>query len=441
MLMSNTKIKYGARNVKKHISFIILSSLLISAQSRALTVAAKALVNYETKSNAVSVRNNEVMQIPHFEIPLNMLSLDFADRFPESIRKHLIFQKDGQSYVRWILNPEDTKWFLEIEKYFKAQGVVLEKKYYFTGYQTASRSYIVEDPNKEIQFSVKSSTNKTGGYWADKKQPVGEATDSRLNADFLYNLQKKQKFDNLIIMDEPAIMKIPFLDQAVVIRDLGEMNSANSDKIYVPGFSVLYESTGREIAAKNGSLDPQAFWTENYIKPVGRALGEFAARTGMQFDSPHSQNFLVELDSNYRPTGKIVLRDLADLYINSTFTAVLHPQAKQYFAEFSQKENIKDYIPAGFGPLHGNNFPSWVSDAQYTNWSRCFFAEFEKTFTQVSGLPSTVFRSHDGAVYGKYFSNTYTVDKDATITQNFWNNMRKYQTPRGILNCSYVMML
>lgn len=427
--------------LSKHVSLLLVGSLFISGHANALTPAARALINYETKSNAVSTRNNQAIPMAHYEIPLEMVSVDFAARLPESIRQHLIFQKDGKSYVRWILNPEDTKWFVEVEAHFAAKGLSLEKKHYFTGYQTASRSYIVEDPRKEIQFSVKSSTDKTGGYWADKKQPVGEADDSRANADFLDEITKKLSFEHVIIMDEPAIMKIPAIDQAVVIRDLNDVNSERSGKIYVPGFSVLYEQTGKEIAAKNGSNDPQKFWTEHYVQAVGRALGEFAARTGMQFDSPHSQNFLVELDSNYRPTGRIVLRDLADLYINKDLANTLHPNATEYLTKFSQQGNLLNKIAAGFGPLHGNTAPTWVSDTQYSTWKDVFFEEFERSFSKVSGLPAEAYKSTVGSRSGNYFLNSYEVKKDSVLTQNFWENMRKYQTPRGIVNCSYVMLL
>jgi hypothetical protein len=283
---------------------IAILIILLSEISFALTPNAQKLIHYETKANAVSLRDSNAIPMPHFEIPLELLELDFAKRLSPEIRNELIFRKDNKDYVRWILNPEDTVWFLEVQKEFKKNGLDLEKKFYFTGYKTASRSYIVEDPRKTVQFSVKSSTNVTGGKWADKKQPVGEAIDSRLNADFLSDIQAQLKFDHIVILDEPAIIKITAIDQAMVIRDLAELNNQASNKIYVPGFSVLHDEVGREIALKNGSNNPEEFWREHYIKAVGTALGEFAARTGMQFDSPHSQNFLVELDQTPKTISK-----------------------------------------------------------------------------------------------------------------------------------------
>ncbi len=419
----------------------ILLSLFILMQihgANALTQGAESLVYFETQANAAAARSQKPVLMPHYQIPLELVGTNFSEHLSDKIKKTLIISVKGKKYVRWILNPEDTKWFIEVENYFKEKhNLTLKKKYYYTGYQTASRSYIVEDPQHKVQFSVKSSTNVTGGLWANKKQPIGEAIDSRLNAEFLADIQKVLKFKNIIIMDEPAILEIPGIDQAVVIRDLADLNLANSHKIYLPGFSVLHEKVGTEIALKNGSNDPAAFWKEHYIKATGRALGEFAARTGMQFDSPHSQNFLVEFDQNMKPTGRIVFRDLADLYISEDFMRALNANPEQYLKMFSQKDNILNIIAAGFGPLHGNKFPSWITDYDYTSWSSDFFQAFEKEFMQVSGLDLTSFKIENHQMHGLYFSNRYKVRQNAQADQ-FWQNMKTLKSPRGIFNCSYL---
>lgn len=416
-------------------------SLLILSQiqnASALTKAAESLIYYETQANAAAARSQKPVLMPHYQIPLEFVGANFSDKLSEKIKNSLIISVKGKKYVRWILNPEDTKWFAEVENYFKEKhNLTLKKRYYYTGYQTASRSYIVENPQHTVQFSVKSSTNVTGGLWANKKQPVGEAVDSRLNAEFLAEMQKVLKFKNIIIMDEPAILEIPAIDQAVVIRDLADINSATSDKIYLPGFSVLHEKVGAEIALKNGSNDPSKFWNEHYIKATGKALGEFAARTGMQFDSPHSQNFLVEFDKSMKPTGRIVFRDLADLYISKDFMTALNSNSTDYFKKFSQKDNLLNVVAAGFGPLHGNKFPSWISQYDYMSWNADFFIEFEKEFARVSGLDLTSFKIENGQMNGLYFSNQYKVKQNAQ-TDFFWENMKTAKSPRGIFNCAYL---
>lgn len=432
--------------MKSNAACILLLITMLCNSAHALTDSAKKLVDFETKANAVSTRNNEAISIPHFEIPLKMLDIDFAKDFSIEIQKHLIFEKNGQKYVRWILNPEDTVWHQKLAEAYLNKGLILEKKYYFIGYQTASRSYIVEDPERKIQFSVKSSTNVTGGNWSDKKQPIGEAIDSRLNSDYLKIIQKELRFEKVVIMDEPAILMAPDADQAVVIRDLADLNNSKDGKIYVPGFSVLHDQTGIEIAARNGSSDPYAFWTEHYIKATGAALAELAARTGLQFDSPHSQNFLVELDQNYKPTGRIVLRDLADFYVYEKFLKAAHPYAQYYLAKFTQKRNILNYIAAGFGPLHGNKEPSWVDYKQYAAWEKDFHKSFETEFARISKLPLHVFKSSEGSLNGRYFGNSYHIKREydhktrkanGDVSQ-FWQNLYKYKSPTGVINCSAV---
>ncbi len=402
---------------------LILTSLFFLNSTYALTPAVEKLVQYETHANGAGVRSSEAIMLPHVEIPLEMVGLDFAKRLDPRIVESLIIEKNGKEYVRWILNPEDTVWGKTLIAHFAAKGVALPVYYHFKGYQTASRSYIAEDPTTGVEFSVKSSTNVTGGAWRDKKQPVGEAIDGRLTSDFLFDQNKKRNFENFSIMDEPAILKINDIDQAVVIRDLGDLKEVKSNKIYVPGFSVLHEAIGKEIALKNGSTDPHAFWTENYIKVAGRALGELAARTGIQFDSPHSQNFLVELDKQYRPTGKLILRDMSDLYLDVTFLNSLLGKNNELVKEFTQTGNKHAYVSAGFGPLHGNVHPSWVNEAQYSQWKDVFFNEFEKTFESISGYNVNglkVVRNQNR----QYFQSTYDLSKIDDF-KSFFSKMSK----------------
>ncbi|MNK08024.1 Ferric iron reductase FhuF-like transporter [compost metagenome] len=426
--------------MKSSVPAALLTCLFFIQMGHAVTPGAKTLIYHETKSNAVARRELEPRAMPHYEIPLRLLDIDFADRFPERIRQHLIFEHNGEKYARWIINPEDTLWFKEVAQHFRAQGIDLIKKYYFTGYQTASRSYIVEDPNKTIQFSVKSSTNKADGDWLKKKQPVGEAIDSRMNADILSFVQKKLQFEHAIILDEPAILKIPAIDQAVVIRDLHALNDSSSGRYYLPGFAALHETTGKKIALQNGSNNPLDFWTEHYIKATARAMAELAARTGIQFDSPHSQNFLIELDINMKPTGRIVLRDLADFYIYEKFMHALHPDAQTYLRNYSQRDRLIDYIHASFAPLHGNSNPTWVNDAQYTQWKEIYYSEFEKTFSKISNLPLATFKTTGSYQVAKYFKQRYTIDGNSDAVQKFWKNVSETKTPRGIVSCSRALI-
>lgn len=410
---------------------LVLGSIaqLFVSLAFAITPGVQQLVEWETGANAAAQRTSEVVSIPHYEIPLKLVGTDFALRLDPGIRDSLVFLKEGEMYVRWILNPDDTRWYKDVERFLEKNGVEAVQHYYFLGYKTASRSYIIENPENGAQFSAKSSTNITGGQWRDKKQPIGEAEDSRLMSDFLQAQNLKKPFQRFLIMDEPAIMTISDLDQAVVIRDLGELKIQNSEHIYIPGFSVLHEKVGREIAALH-KRDPYSFWTEHYIRVAGLALGELAARTGLQFDSPHSQNFLVELDLNFKPTGRLVLRDMADLYVDATFIKNLLPEAEanSMIEKFTQKSNIHDYISAGFGPLHGNKYPSWVSDRQYSAWERVFADAFNESIEDISGRERARFKTRFYQS-GEYFTSQYRL----TQIEDFKKFFRQMQES-GVAN-------
>jgi hypothetical protein len=128
--------------------FSLLASILFASFSWALTDGAMKLVHFETQANAAGKRSAVAVRLPHVEIPLAMVGLDFASRLDPRIAESLVFERNGEKFVRWILNPEDTRWGETLVKHFSENmGINLVRQYYFLGYQTASRSYIAEDPN------------------------------------------------------------------------------------------------------------------------------------------------------------------------------------------------------------------------------------------------------------------------------------------------------
>ena len=297
----------------KHTKSILLFLVLFHASlSFALSETVAQLIEWETQGNAVSERSPAPFAVQHYEVPLSMLEQDFAKNLDPRVRKSLIFTKNGEDYVRWVINPEDTKWHLELQRHLISRGLDARPKKFFTGYLTASRSMIVEDPNGTIAFSIKVSTNQTGGHWKDKKQPIDDARQVRMVSDYVDETAERMKFKYLVIQNEPLLLGLKDVDQALLVRSLADLT--DNKVYYLPGFSAVHGSVGREIALKNGSTDPAKFWNEHYNKALANALAEMAARFGITYDSPHSQNFLVELDKNFKPTGRIVVRDFGDSY-------------------------------------------------------------------------------------------------------------------------------
>jgi hypothetical protein len=326
-----------------------------------------------------------------------------------------------------------------VQDYFKQEHqLVLEKKYYFRAQQTASRTYHVLDQAGQFLFAFKSSTDKTGGKWTNKRQNIPEADDARFVADYLDYLQKIAPFENVVILDEPAAFKIQDLNMAVIIRDLSPLSEKVSRNIYLPAFSALHSEVGIQIARKNGFQDPNEFWKEHFVKAAAVAIGEFAARTGLLPSNPHAQNFLIELDSKLVPTGRIVLRDLADFFVYDDMVKELHPAGANYRKYFKQTFAIVPRISAGLLPFSGTPVPGWLKPETMNQWQSEFFDQFEKRFLQVAGLPEGTLRRIDRFHDHSIFMGNFDVLHNSKRSEKFWQNLKSFKHPRAVLRCEKV---
>lgn len=377
--------------------------------SAPISARGRALIYWETRANGAGLRSHLPMQIENYEIPMDLLQADVARRMPKELAESLIFERNGKRFVRWVINPEDTVHYKQVEKFLVSKGIRPVRHKTFTAYQTSSRSYIISDVRggKRIEFSAKVSTNKTGGMWKDKKQPVEDALEVRRATDFVAEQRERLGFKNLVIMDEPAMFGIAEIDQAMLIRSLAAL--PEGEVTYLPGFSTLHEDLGVRIARANGSSNPAEFWNEHYNKPLARALSEFAAKTGLTYDSPHSQNFLIEM-VGIRPTGRIVLRDFGDTYAAAE---ILEAMGKQDFLRNWDKDNIiQGGVQASIGVLHGNEFPSWMDAGIYRKWGQDFYRAWEAEFSAQTGIPASELSARLSQE-NRYFSKQYPIQGKA----------------------------
>lgn len=387
---------------------------------------AKQLVTWETTANAVANRSNEVIALSHFEIPMRLLEKDIDQTLESSIVDSLVFEKNGEKYVRWMINPEDTKWYLEVKAFLEKNGVDATPHKFFDAYLTASRSMILVNPENGATFSLKVSTNKTGGNWTDKKQTWDDAKQIRTLDKWMTQATENMETKTMVVMNEPLAFGIKELDHGMIMRSLNDV--PKDGHYYLPGFSALHEFEGARIAKLNGATNVAEFWDKHYNQPLAGALAEFFAFTGTSYDSPHSQNFLIELDKNMKPTGKIVLRDLGDSYILNDFA-----EKTKYsnIAKIWDQDNvISGHTKTNVGLLHGNKPPSWLSAAQYEQYGKNFFAAFEKRFSELSGIPAAELGKE--AMYvsqfsyiGKKYNTTTPAWKSFLLNANCMNGERK----------------
>jgi hypothetical protein len=432
-------MNFAQRIIRNALVLILLSTQLSWAISKEM----HALVRLETHSNAVASRESDFVKMPHYEIPLRLLESSIELDAPKEYLKSLIHEINGEKYVRWVLNPEDTKWDATIVAFLKQNGIEPVKQTYFAGYMTASRSYILVDPKSGAEFSLKSSTNKTGGMWVDKKQTWADSFQIRTLSDYVRDRIKHQPpLEHSIILYEPIAFGIKDSDIGIIVRSYKDL--PKSGKRYVPGFSILHENLGRDLAKRNGSSDPAAYWNENYNKPLARALAEFFALTGIRYDSPHSQNFLVELNEKNQPTGKIVLRDFGDSFLHKDiFDAI----GRNDIIKIWEQDNvIKGEVGMAVGTLHGNTPPTWInafpkqqianrflhilppgtvpklisenkSQQDYDTWGADFFTEFEKEFARQTGIELTFAGTHRKS--GMYFMKSYDLLGNSNFLELF----------------------
>jgi hypothetical protein len=379
--------------LKKIITYLLLI-VLISCQTNPHSIrhvaslftinnSTQQFVNWETQANAVSHRSNELISVEHYEIPLKLLNKDFDQSIDEKIKSSMIFTKNGEDYVRWLINPEDSKWHLEVKSFLEKNNIDSTPKKFFDGYLTASRSMIIVNPQNGATFSLKVSTNHTGGRWTDKKQTWKDAVQVRKMNKYVKAMFPKMESDKLVILDEPLAMGIEELDQGMVLRSLNDL--ANDTHLYIPAFSAFHAEEGLRIARLNGSTDPVGFWQKHLNVPLANAMAEYFSKTGSWYDSPHAQNFLIELDLDMKPTGRVVLRDLGDSYLLEDF--VKNTSFAWIMENWETGKVVSGKMPIGIGLLHGNEPPSWMTVLEYKEFGWTFYRTFEKRLSELTKIP------------------------------------------------------
>jgi hypothetical protein len=317
----------------------------------------------------------------------------------DSLIENLVAEKkEGKEFVRWFINPEDSHYHPLLTKYLAQKG--LDSKLYNyprndfenleLGHKSASRSSFIYPENSNGQaVSFKTSTNRTGGLWyLDKELRSLDIADSMTATEISEQVSERLNLGNIVLAKEPLAMliKAQDIDQAVVFRSYGDF-SQNGNHL-LPGFSALHETEGKDLALHN-AVDPEStntanYWRKHYAAPLGRALADFIFTHHLNPTSIHSQQVLIELDPNYLPTGKIVMRDFND----SALLKPLWKEEKDQELVNNWSETKANHLHLLFRIFHGSAVPSWIHEVEgeKDRWVDTYFENFENRFAHLLNI-------------------------------------------------------
>ncbi|MBC85674.1 MAG: hypothetical protein CL677_00725 [Bdellovibrionaceae bacterium] len=267
-----------------------------------------------------SPRELRAIRLEYFELPVELVDIKInVSQLRTEVQDSLVFEKNGQQWVRWFFNPEDEMYRDKILAHFReSSGRELElQSGRFAGFLTASRSTVVKDLKTGALFSMKASTNRTGGPWQGSdgsKRLRGATAEYGVETSNYIEHNLPTEGTNLRFAPEFASLKTKSLaDYGVSFRDY-EM-FYNSDVIYIPFFSVFNDRAKEVFGLVMDNLVPKnlvEFWRNKVSVYAGRAFGDLVGHLGLIPHSAHNQDLLL-IVRNGQLTEEVLLRDLNDL--------------------------------------------------------------------------------------------------------------------------------
>jgi len=183
-------------------------------------------------------------------------------------------------------------------------------------YLTASRSlYPNFAKGKKSRVTVKVGTDHIRPMIKQilKAETDRDVLGAELRMPYLIKMrQMLGENSNYHILHESLVLKHKATGEGVVVRD---MHALKDDHHYVTALSLPY--LFEDIAKKN-DLTPDQFFLEHYVKKMGIAKAEILLDLGLEFVSPNSQNMILEFDANWKPTNRIIFRDISDTNLNKS---------------------------------------------------------------------------------------------------------------------------
>ncbi len=312
---------------------LFLSCSKLTPNSRSV-----ASIDYRSCENALSsfssvnqfIRSEQLLNTERFRKDESIHAINFVlvDRTDIEILdigashnlKSIIYDNDK---IRWYHHPYNISPKVPYQN-LQVMGAI-------DGKLSASRSIFI-NPQEEL-YSIKLATSHP-------HKDIASTGKDNLKNDSILSI-KRSKFirdidqirgedESFKILTEVLSIRSISGDNGYSIRDLRSLQKGHN---YLPAFSIPY--------ANIDGLD------EVYAQAVARAKALLLMRYGLQMKTPNAQNWLLELDDNLMPTGRIFLRDLADS-AHIEFIAK-HIGAKSQMKEDRQHHfSVMNYINSNF---------------------------------------------------------------------------------------------
>jgi hypothetical protein len=338
-------------------------------------------VKWETTFNHAERKSPTPILLKHYEVPLKLLVENSNPNLTTytATRQALVHVVNGEEFVRFVINPTDQYQHKVIEKVLAENNLDSTPVSFFWGWPTASRSYVVQDPVSKFVFSLKTSTRDPGGEFTNKRLHTKEVNTMRATSDYAQAYLLGAGFKYLVLQEEAVGFYHQGKDIGILARSLGELLPCT--KKYLPMFSAYYPGIVNDVPMPEGQTQ---FLLRYVYGNFGRAAAEFMAILGLTVTSAHTQNFLLELNLDGVPTGRIVFRDFADGNVYKDFALAAGAlsyavsRAQSYHADTGKFRVI-------FIPENGNAALAKVGSIPKNRMS-AFVSAFKSTFFSLTGV-------------------------------------------------------
>lgn len=335
--------------------------------SAQLSQQLKLWLNWEQNSNLLLWRQGaDRLDMLSTLVPSEAVTLEILDKQPES---ELLSSLVGQgSRLRWFKHPRNGD--SRVPFFSQANdGPVLQT------HRTASRSvvFLLEGQAFSMKVPTDHPCSEVNGIQSDKSDMKGDTLFAIRRSQWLEKVDQELGLDpEFYFLREMATVYEKATKNGFVIRDLRPLQDGN---YYLPAFSIPF--VGAEIAKLNGE-NYFPFWKKHYAAAVGAAKAKLLLRYGLEMETPNPQNVLIQLDTNFKPTGKIIFRDVSDTDFVRTVAEAL-----------GMKDQIKEEEQWGYPPHEKIDTKWYLSVVRFDQegthllkgqWARSWFYAHNKAF-------------------------------------------------------------